>query len=210
MEKAVNFADRLSDLIEEDGKSLRQIAKECKMSYSSLSKYQNNSQTPDANSLQSIADYFNVTTDYLLCRTDVRRPDATLQAINKQTGLSERAIMILQRSATQDLTGMELEDVVQRLPLDGCMILSKIIESPLFPEMIDEISSLLALSDQEADAIMLDDERQQLAELFKSKAKLALGIRGVKQIRGYKEIQASSLFRDIIKALEQEANSNGH
>lgn len=62
------FADRLSDLIKEDGNSLRYIAKACGLSYSSLSKYQNCLQIPTIKAIESLADYFKVTTDYLLGR----------------------------------------------------------------------------------------------------------------------------------------------
>ena len=34
---------------------------------SSVSQYEHNKRTPDAKSLVAIADYFNVTTDYLIC-----------------------------------------------------------------------------------------------------------------------------------------------
>ncbi len=42
--------------------------------------------------LYCIADYFNVSTDYLLANTDVKTPNETIQAIQKYTGLSEEVI----------------------------------------------------------------------------------------------------------------------
>ena len=208
MTKAANFADRLSDLIKEDGKSLRQIAKECEMSYSSLSKYQNDMQTPDAKAIERIADYFNVTTDYLLCQSDIRKPDITIQAINEQTGLSERAIMILQRSATHNLTGIPFDIAAQPLPPDGSAILSSIIESPIFSVLIQRIHDLLSLTQQSADGIVNEDTRQQIAEWLEDKPKQSIGIQSKQDLIDIKEFQISHSFMNMIKALEQEANSN--
>ncbi|MBS4924795.1 MAG: helix-turn-helix transcriptional regulator [Ruminococcus bicirculans] len=53
---------------------------------------------PDTETLCKLADFFKVSTDYLLGRTDVKSADTTLQDICKYTGLSEKAITLLSLS----------------------------------------------------------------------------------------------------------------
>ncbi|MBO4867954.1 MAG: helix-turn-helix transcriptional regulator [Ruminococcus sp.] len=48
--------------------------------------------TPNTEQIIKIAEYFNVSTDYLLCRTKEKTTDITIQAICAYTGLSEEAI----------------------------------------------------------------------------------------------------------------------
>ena len=65
------LADRLSDLIKDSGKDHRQIAKECGLgSHGSLSKYASDGAEPGINALAKLADYFGVSIDYLVGRTD--------------------------------------------------------------------------------------------------------------------------------------------
>lgn len=53
---------------------------------------------PDTETLCKLADFFKVSTDYLLGRTDVKSADTTLQDICKYTGLSEKATTLLSLS----------------------------------------------------------------------------------------------------------------
>ena len=77
-----DFQERLSLLISQSGKSR-------------LSDYcnpENKHKGIRNDNLTILADYFNVTTDYLLGRTDVATPDADLRAVCEYTGLSEETI----------------------------------------------------------------------------------------------------------------------
>ena len=73
----VTFGQRLRYLREE--KKLKQIelAKLLNLeSSSTISQYEKLNRIPDANILQRLADIFNVTTDYLLCRSNNRKEEA--------------------------------------------------------------------------------------------------------------------------------------
>lgn len=50
------------------------------------------------NTLFQLADHFDVSTDYLLGRTDIKALNEEIQAIHKYTGLSEQAILALARN----------------------------------------------------------------------------------------------------------------
>ncbi len=88
------LADRISDLIAATGKTLREIEAETGLSYTALSNYQNNKQTPSATVVCLLADYFDVTSDYLLGRTN--DPSAH-PAATDELGLSAEAIQYIKR-----------------------------------------------------------------------------------------------------------------
>ncbi|MCX7921410.1 MAG: helix-turn-helix domain-containing protein [Clostridia bacterium] len=68
------FGKRLRDLRVE--KKLRQedLANIVKVHRATIGKYETEERFPDKDTLLALADYFNVTVDYLLGRTDVRKP----------------------------------------------------------------------------------------------------------------------------------------
>lgn len=89
------FAIRLQKLIFESGKSIKQLATEIGIPSGSLSKYQNNAAEPGINSLCKIADYFDVSADYLLGITDQRTSNIDDKAIHETLGLSDKSIVKL-------------------------------------------------------------------------------------------------------------------
>ncbi len=89
------FADRLSDLIAESKEKQElfdDLSRETGIPKSSLSYYQNDKREPNITNLVRLANHFNVTTDYLLGLSEIRKPDMEIQAIALKTGLSEAAI----------------------------------------------------------------------------------------------------------------------
>lgn len=60
---------RLKELRKNKGLLQAEIAKSVDLSVQTYSSYETGSRTPDYNTLIKLADYFNVTTDYLLGRT---------------------------------------------------------------------------------------------------------------------------------------------
>lgn len=90
------FSKNLSFLVlckqKKESISMSQIAKEIGIEKASLSKYMNNQAEPGITALCKIADYFNVTTDFLL---DVPKYHSDYENISfavKFTGLSFNAI----------------------------------------------------------------------------------------------------------------------
>lgn len=67
-----DFGSRMKKLRAEKGLTLDELVEELHISKPSLSRYENNKAYPKADDLAKIADYYNVTTDYLLGRTDER------------------------------------------------------------------------------------------------------------------------------------------
>ena len=73
-----SFGEILASLREERGIYQKELAAILKVSVGTISNYENNIHFPDQEALLQLADYFGVTTDYLLGRTPYRYPLETL------------------------------------------------------------------------------------------------------------------------------------
>lgn len=71
------FGDRLKTLRKERNLTQEELANMFFLNKSSVSRYERDNQMPESDTLQKIADYFKVTVDYLLGRSDVRNPHKT-------------------------------------------------------------------------------------------------------------------------------------
>ncbi|MCM1277072.1 MAG: helix-turn-helix domain-containing protein [Lachnospiraceae bacterium] len=89
------FAQRLKTLRKERGITQQQLADGVGISKGGLSYYENSGRTPDISILERFADYFGVTTDYLLGRTNAQTQKAKLQAVCNYTGLSDKSVELL-------------------------------------------------------------------------------------------------------------------
>lgn len=65
------LGDRLKSLREKQNKSQLRVAKDLGLSNVQLSRYESGDRKPDPEVIASFADYYEVTTDYLLGRKDV-------------------------------------------------------------------------------------------------------------------------------------------
>lgn len=86
------FADNLSDVINESGKSIREISEATGIGTGTLSKYQNDVAEAGIDKLAKLANYFNVSTDWLLGRTETRSPDTNKRAVCNYLCLSDAAV----------------------------------------------------------------------------------------------------------------------
>ena len=90
------FPFRLRELMQNT--TQKELAEYIGVSRQSISQYMDGSSQPVANKVAQIADYFNVTTDYLLGRTDAKQPE-NISAVEKY-GLSEAALGVLEEIHT--------------------------------------------------------------------------------------------------------------
>ncbi len=66
---------RLYTLRKERGLTQQQLAKELKIHQNAISRYESGERQPDIKTLITIADYFDVSLDYLLERKEDPKPD---------------------------------------------------------------------------------------------------------------------------------------
>jgi len=69
-----SFGNTLKSLRNSRGLSQRQLAKQLNVAPSTLAMYELDKREPDYETLKKIADFFEVSTDYLLGRSDVPNP----------------------------------------------------------------------------------------------------------------------------------------
>ena len=104
-----SFATRLKALREREGLNQGQLAKELGISRGSISFYENGDRIPDIETFDMICDFFNVSYDYLLGKSDLEESSMEVKAIRKYTGLSEKAID-------------NLHTIIKQYPLRQCLI----------------------------------------------------------------------------------------
>lgn len=156
---------RIKELRTEMHKSLRDVANDLNISYSSLSKYERGDQQPSYETLIRIANYFNVTTDYLMGITNSKSLEN--RNICDQLNLSDEAIQKLKQLplVVDKYNGISLSDILNfiiiqpefkhllksillykiRTPADWCNMenyLNKDNTTPVSQHQIKEIDKL--------------------------------------------------------------------
>lgn len=90
------FPSRLRELMNREPKTSQpQLADALGVQRQTVSNYANGQSAPDWKMLSKIADYFHVSADWLLGRTETENPCAEVQAVCQMTGLSENTLNLL-------------------------------------------------------------------------------------------------------------------
>lgn len=76
------IGDRIRDIRETLGLTGEEFGRKLNVAKGSVSNWENNKRTPDADMLVKIADLGKVTTDYILCRTDNKESFSTVHNVN--------------------------------------------------------------------------------------------------------------------------------
>ena len=86
---------RIGQLREERNMTQIELAKALGVKRETVTQWENGSRDIKTKHTVMLASFFGVSTDYLLCCSNVKKPDTTLQAIGAYTGLSDKAILML-------------------------------------------------------------------------------------------------------------------
>jgi HTH-type transcriptional regulator, competence development regulator len=115
------LGDRLRRLRLEKKLTQEELGKKINVTKVSISGYENGNRTPDTETLQKLADFFNVTTDYLLGRTDNPNPPenddkelGTLAKINqliKEYGIEQMGFFDIEK--WKSLSEEEIEEIIK-------------------------------------------------------------------------------------------------
>lgn len=91
------FEERLDDLIDSSGKTAKEISKATGISESAISDYRNGdrNRAPDSKTILTLAEYFQVSTDYLFGLTAADVPAMDLRQICEYTGLTSSTVTAL-------------------------------------------------------------------------------------------------------------------
>ena len=74
------IGERLRLLLDERDMTQGDLAKELSVVHATVSHYCSDKRIPDAKTLERLADFFNVSVDWLLGRTDIKNPPETIAA----------------------------------------------------------------------------------------------------------------------------------
>lgn len=95
------FGEKIKELLSEKQITQKQLANDLNMAVTTLSGYINHNHEPDFNTLCVIASYFDVSTDYLLGRTEITKPiethltDKEIELIMHYRSMSSERKMLL-------------------------------------------------------------------------------------------------------------------
>jgi transcriptional regulator with XRE-family HTH domain len=77
----MNIGEKIKELREKNGKTQLDVSKALDVTYQTIYKYEKGIAVPPADAILKLAEYFNVTSDYLLGRTDTSN---TVKEIDKK------------------------------------------------------------------------------------------------------------------------------
>lgn len=115
----MDLLERVKELCSEKGISQRKLESELELSNGASSKW--NKSSPSGEVLQKIADYFDVSTDYLLGRTDIKNSSDKMSEVlenDKELGtfwneLKNREDLKLLFKQTKDLSPRGIQQVIR-------------------------------------------------------------------------------------------------
>lgn len=192
---ADNIHQRLSDLRNGTGKSQKEVADELNIQASVLSRIERGETKAVSHDLViKFAEYYNVSTDYLLCISDIRiRRNVELEEL----GLTNKALLqLLQGNVNGD-------------------ILSRLLEHRYFPQLLDTINSYFTEEHNSGFAnrnAVIDMGTASLRELIKENPDCKIEAQhGIREINAQKitgteaDIEKiKSIFLVILKDIKKE------
>lgn len=103
----VTFGQRLKELRKSKRLTQQQLADIFFLNKSSISRYENGSQLPENEQLQKLADYFEVSIDYLLGRDENPNPTSSPEMLTKKEKLD------IEKEALQMIENIDKAKVVE-------------------------------------------------------------------------------------------------
>lgn len=92
------FSDRLRSLRIDSGKQQQEVANDLKLLKQTLNKYEKGNREPDFEVVKRLADYYNVTLDYLLGKTDIKSSlDKEIEFLKKWLAANADGIKLIDK-----------------------------------------------------------------------------------------------------------------
>jgi transcriptional regulator with XRE-family HTH domain len=89
----MNFPERLRHLRKSANISQQTLGDAMNVTKVSISGYETGNRKPDTDTLQKLADYFDVSTDYLLGRSETKETRATYHTTEKEITIEEAVLL---------------------------------------------------------------------------------------------------------------------
>ena len=203
------FATRLRELIDEAGIPQSALAEHIGVTRQAVSAYSLGVSLPDIEKFGGIADYFDVSTEYLLGRTDVKKADASKQATAGYLGLSEGAVDAihgLQLGVLEQSPLRDYEPGFSGYPLTH--VFSAWLESVGLSELMGCIYKLIIATGEyntsglHPEKYIMSDEQKMAVMLLQDDNYVVLPLR---EQLDYYEHTVLSAFRESVDELTKQA-----
>ncbi|WP_407386381.1 helix-turn-helix domain-containing protein [Ruminococcus sp.] len=96
------FEENITKLRNDLKKRRQEVADDLGISRSSLEYYEKGKRRPDIEVLAKLADYYGVSTDYLIGRTNAKTTNKKWRFVCEYTGLSDNAVAVLHEGKSED------------------------------------------------------------------------------------------------------------
>lgn len=176
----------LRRLMSETNTTQPMLAKSIGVTRQTVSLYCTGQSAPDIETFDKIADYFDVTYDFLLGKSESKKRENV--DIHKRTGLSDKAIEILSNWKYHTLSSDPSKNAFSKTPYE----LNKIIESEKLPQLIYQIRSLSYIEND------LENENDTYKTLGRSKIEDLMDKSGYNAARDYIMYSIQNTFKEII------------
>lgn len=176
-----SFGYRFKDLRLEKNLTQQQLADMFYTKKSSISRYENNLQIPEIDSLQKFADFFHVSVDYLLCRSNIKNGELLSTAYLPKK-IVELPILGVVRAgeplyAQQNLLGYSSIDAAL-VPSGECFYLRVKGDSMNMSNIVDNqlvmIRRQQEVENGEIALVLVGDEDATIKKLYRSDATITL------------------------------------
>lgn len=138
LDKAHAFSSRFLQLCAQEEKALSQWGTIFHTTRQTISNWQTGESVPDIIKLMDIAQYFGVSTDYLLGLSDTKSPNASAKAAVEYTGLSEDAVERLHIGLDHFIC--DGEAMCEEARAENLHTASKLIASREFSELVSRLA----------------------------------------------------------------------
>lgn len=165
-----SFAKRLREICE--GRTQQEIADGAGITRQNLGKFLLGETKPDVDTLEKLATFFNVSTDYLLGRTDVKPIDPSLDAAVEYTGLSPNSIHNILYFAKR--CKFRYEKNKKELQISQ-QVLNDILTTRSFWKIVENFSYLSILKDRGFDYEQEKKEAEERAKSLKAALESEIG-----------------------------------
>lgn len=115
----MTFGQKLRYLRKEKDLTQEELSKLIKVSRAAIGRYENDERTPDYETLKGFADFFNVSVDYLLGRTNIRKTQTEPFKIGTEfTDATQALKFILEQPVLMAYGGYDLEKMTDEELID--------------------------------------------------------------------------------------------
>ncbi len=124
--KRLYIGNRLKQLRNEYGILQKDLAEQLNLSQQTISLYESNKRQPDYDTLRTIAEFFNVSTDYILGITNIKEPMNIISDVSDEYELNEKFKTYY--SSKERIKALEILDKIYELSPESQEDVIKYIE----------------------------------------------------------------------------------